>query len=643
MIYIQVSIVILINVIILRFADGFCQIHCNCIEGNFSICYAYGATHENSSYETKPINLSNETKPINISVNLEHLSNPCEFNLDTNISALVPFVTECGNSKADFLLLKTWFPHLTSLKKINDAEECVYKVFNKTKVDNCSADCIESADFLHLCLCKICIPSSTAKIENFYKNKTKSPDKSVMQLKWGFPLVITTASLSILAILINLIFLLRICLYKPVNLINTLGFFLMMFSILLACYGIIMSVYLYKGWSSEMHFCQGLTSLKLFSLGACICSLVMLSFHFSLRQSSTETGERDAVFKGVVFVLEGVMLSGVFSIMSWVKMDDWDFLCCIITPTSNMDKVLMLVETSYYAILFLVVAKYLFHLFRRKKNDCPFFMEHYYEVESSLFALIFFSFFIWVAGYTVTLPFFNLFSFKLTAVIRVCVLMIPLNLHTLIFNLTTSCKDKNIKITKSVYGENDALTECDCFGTGTCQSCKSNYSIDLKLDDNISNQETMLLSTECLSNNTPLQEELQSNQLINKKNNFVSPKLVCRSPTARRFFSESKNCTITNDFKTETILLQEKDENNSCVSDNIKPQKPTFLDLNEVNTTDLALIPVVKLNSPRGKPTDFPSFISIDDTTPDRAMKMCFDGTKSKFERKSIVKDSPTS
>ena len=572
------------------------------------------------------------------------------------MTAVAPLSTRRKDLAPFLPLFQKWYPNQNSMKNFNLSEEYFDKFIAAI---NCSIQCDEQIETSTFCLCENCVPVSQENMrlkwkttfpqkENSRKNMTRRTihDKTIMQLKWGLPLVVTTAFLSVLAISLNLVFLFRICLYKPVNLINILGFFLMLFSILLASYGAIMALYLYKGWSSELRFCQGLTSLKFFSLGACICSLIMLTFQFSLRLTSGEAGERDAVFKGVVFVLEGVMLSGVFSIMSWVKMDDWEFLCCIINPTSHMDKILILVEISYYAILFLLAAKYLLHLFRRKKTKCPYFMEQYYNIESTLFVMILLSFFIWISGYTVTLPIFNLFSSKVAAIIRVCTLMLPLSLHPLIFNLKTACSnEKNFKSYKAECGENDVVIDCDCYGNGTCKACKLKYS-DSKLDENVSDQETMLLNNDCFSNSPSLQEETEINHLSAKKNNFLSPKLVCRSPIVRKAIKESMVNLTCSDCNIEAFPLLDKTENSDLFSttDVEKPQKPTSLDLDVKRMTNQDLTPVFSLNSPRGKPSDFPSFISIDGAISESKSKVWNEAAKSKFskdERKSFVKDSP--
>ena len=124
----------------------------------------------------------------------------------------------------------------------------------------------------------------------------------------------------------------------------------MFFNILLSLYGVALAVYLMRGYVDwDQKFCQGFTSMKLFALGASVWTMMMLTFHRSVR-ADIET-EREAIFKGIVYILEGLMLSGVFAVMSWIKLDKFDYLCVVFEPVTIVDWLLAGIETVSYTHL----------------------------------------------------------------------------------------------------------------------------------------------------------------------------------------------------------------------------------------------------------------------------------------------------
>ena len=422
------------------------------------------------------------------------------------------------------ILFNRWSPYLTTIKNNYDNTKCTYKTVkignnNQTCNGKCTDASIELPTPSPLCVCYHCTPVirttsttptlmttlpniSIAIFDNINKslqsfnttNNNTIGNRNTAPHKYNFYFIISISGVSMVALMLNFIFMVKLCAFSGVPVINVFSISLMFFNILCASYGIALAAYLSQEiWNWNKKFCQGFNSIKLLSLGSAVWIMILLTFHKAIRASTGDglNSGRDAVFKGIVYILEGVMLSGVFAVMSWIKLDDWNYMCAIIHPKTTVDWLLAGIECWYYILALLLLIRFPVHLCKKKKDTET--VEHndkdHTDKDHPIFLLIMLSFIIWCTGYVVTLPVFDLFEFEMAAAIRVCALMIPLIFQPIIIIIRKTCCCTGIgcpcsNSTDKAMGD-DVLLVCECTGSETCQACETEYEPRVKYDDTI--------------------------------------------------------------------------------------------------------------------------------------------------------------
>jgi len=336
-----------------------------------------------------------------------------------------------------------------------------------------------------------------------------------------------------LALFINFFVIVHLCSCGgATNAIVVMGEAMAIFNIMLACYGIGMASNMY--WHDtewKKYFCQGLNSIKLFAIGSSVWTLLLMTFQNSIRTSSPD--ERDAVFKTIVYILEGIMLSGVMCVMSWIKLDKWNYLCTIITPTTTVEKMLVGIELFHYVILMLLVIRFPYYLYKRSRAvEKP--PPRTVDKEHPIFIIIFLSCLIWATVYIYTYKFLIL-SFEFTAVVRLVVLMVPIIFQPLAFASRNTC----LCCTGPMVccGENskkpieDGLLACNCEGDESCRVCEANMEMKEILSDTAENVDETAKSEE-------------KKVTINEDKTII-PVLVCRSPVSETKEDEKVDCDVT--------------------------------------------------------------------------------------------------
>ena len=268
---------------------------------------------------------------------------------------------------------------------------------------------------------------------------------------------------------INLLLIIITCTVNKISLPSVFGTALMFFNILLSLYGVALAVYLMRGYVDwDQKFCQGFTSMKLFALGASVWTMMMLTFHRSVR-ADIET-EREAIFKGIVYILEGLMLSGVFAVMSWIKLDKFDYLCVVFEPVTIVDWLLAGIEIFYYFMLFCLVLRYPYHQIQKKERSG----KKRLDTSHPIFAMVLLCFVSWGTVYIVTLPAYGLASDRIRRLIRVVGIIAPLSLQALIIAARNTwcclCRDPPCAKKKEIE-----VPVCKCTGTETCTVCEDEY------------------------------------------------------------------------------------------------------------------------------------------------------------------------
>lgn len=287
----------------------------------------------------------------------------------------------------------------------------------------------------------------------------------------NFFFFLIVAAVSGFTLLVNLILIFIRCSVNESSLAGVFGTALMFYNLLLSVYGGAMAVYLLRGppeWHQQ--FCRGFTSIKLFALGASVWTMMMLTFHRSVHAGSVV--EQDAIFKGIVFILEGLMLSGVFAVMSWIKQEEFDFLCVIFEPHNIVDWLLTGIEIFYYFMLFCLLLRYPYHQIRKKKRSG----KNTKDSSHPIFAMLLFCFVTWGVAYVGTLPKYDFYSDRVRRVIRVVAIMAPLSLQAFIFTVrnTWFCLCQRPPCLKKEPQQPELLV-CTCTTTETCTVCQEEY------------------------------------------------------------------------------------------------------------------------------------------------------------------------
>ena len=326
------------------------------------------------------------------------------------------------------------------------------------------------------------LSSTTAKEQNLTTNPPSSINHTVeptthddREHAYHFYFITTTVSISSLAFIINFLGMMRMCcINEYMKVIELFGAGLMLFNLILSAYGMAIGFYLnfhdVNVWKSK--FCQGFTSLKLFSMGINVWMLILLCFHYTVTGHGQNVA-RDALFKGIVYILEGLMLSGVFAVMAWIKLDTWRYACVIWEPKTTVDWLLFGIEILYYSVLLLLIFRIPYHFYKKRKNPKSY---SSFPNETPIFIIVIITCIIWIIGYLVTAPMFSLFRFTFIAVIRTCVLIIPVIFQPLIFIVrnTWICKGKRPCYEKSKDDLEFELT-CECMGSETCPACDPEF------------------------------------------------------------------------------------------------------------------------------------------------------------------------
>lgn len=431
---------------------------------------------------------------------------------------------------------------------------------------------------------------------NISKNSTRPP----VDLRRRYLLVFLVGGISVAAFVFNLIVMIKlVC--SPLTVIDLFGMALMLFNVILSFYGFSMAYYILRPMKAPANekYCQFFTSIKLFALGASVYTLTLLVFHHPIRRSvddnierggekeekENETKKRDAIFKGIVFILEGVMLSGVLGVLSWIKFKDWLHLCAIIDPVGSVENLLFGIEMWYYVLCGLLIVWYVGNYFyrqyliienfrinlKRKKNgeeeEEMKYVTPYICRDFPIFVMVVLSFILWIGGFVVIKPSYNLFSPDNAAVIRICSTLIPLIVQPVIYIIrnTCCCRICPNKSDKASISDEMKL-ECKC--SGEC-NCNSGDLDEFSQSKNNNVQMTKFGSTRWskISEDDHHQSDEEDDMddektALNKKDRtttFEIPKVVCRSPNSGSFRETPDE---------ETRLLDDVDAAK-------KPQTPT--------------------------------------------------------------------
>ena len=414
---------------------------------------------------------------------------------------------------------------------------------------------------------------------------------------------------------INLLLIVVTCTVSKTSLPSVFGTALMFFNILLSLYGVALAVYLFRGYATwDQRFCQGFTSIKLFALGASVWTMMMLTFHRSVR-AGIET-EREAIFKGIVYILEGLMLSGVFAVMSWIKLDKFDYLCVVFEPITIVEWLLTGIEIFYYFMLFCLMLRYPYHQIRKKKRSG----EKRLDTSHPIFAMVLLCFFSWGAVYIATLPVYGLASDRVRRMIRVVGIIAPLSLQAFIFAVRNTwcclCRDPPCAKKK----ENEVLV-CQCTGTETCTACEDEYEAlrygaQLNYGNGkVKEKEITKPAKEKKEKKKKAKKEKKEKKKKNKQKLTTTSITIEKSPILKHketSFNENDEEVEGDDDVAETPLLQDtkhKEQNNKTLG------KPSDDSTPLLDDTDGSQAPkAVHDGTPvrTGTTTEHPSFVHMD-------------------------------
>lgn len=480
------------------------------------------------------------------------------------------------------------------------------------------------------------------------RNNNPLSRKDNKRHKYHYYFVASIATLSVSALIVNFVLMTKLCSCQGVPVITLFGISLMFFNMLLSIYGIALAAYLsQESFSWQKRFCQGFTSIKLFSLGSGVWTLIMLTFHYSINGA----GGRDAEFKGIVYILEGVMLSGVFAIMAWIKLDPWCYLCSILFPETIVEWLLSGIEVWYYVIALLLLLRYPLYLYNHRRRDPEKKVKRKINKEHPIFIMILVSFIIWVCSYVLTVPHLGLFSREVSAVGRVCALMLVTLIQPLIYTIRNSCccctgNGSPCSSQRKRSVTEDVLLVCECSGSETCRACDSEFVPRVKYGDTkfteSRKKESPKSNEELYKNSKSKDPKVEKTQEIIKKNKkrknksgVALPKAVCRSPEIIRDTLQKRSSGTAKDETTregEDVPLLEK---TAPEEPNTNPKTPTKIERNKTPDESIPLLddmdggvkppkampemsplkPGVKgqgIDSPsRNRQTEFPSFINI--------------------------------
>ena len=477
--------------------------------------------------------------------------------------------------------------------------------------------------------------NNTVLSSPFYYNNSMSMNNTNVtkpkEEKYRFFFIMAIGTLSSAILLVNFLLILRTCIKNQPSVIDSFGVSLMLFNLLLAVYGGALALYLYnieaEIWSQK--FCQGFTSIKLFGMGATVWTFMLLTYHHAIKESTPE--ETDAIYKSIVLILEGLMLSGVFAVMSWIKLDKWDYLCVIFEPSTPVEWLLTGIELLYYFMALVLVIRYPIHEFlkrNKKKSDKK---KSGLDGNFPIFLMILFCLSCWISGYVVTQKWAEMFTWsKLNAVIRVCSVIFPHLICPLIYSIrnTCCCICPNMPCLKKEKLSNSiehSILHCECDDDDdTCSVCLN--------DPMISYENSLFSEQQHPASEKNGKPNRRKNAVYNNNSegiqggggDFVSPKAIVRSPVMT---SKQKSKTLKNEKENaEQMIPLLEIEDRSCTQ-NTKPNtlvlSTEFIPLLDdtdgnskkppkASSESTPVKVLVKQDSTLNSPSDYPSFISID-------------------------------
>jgi len=309
--------------------------------------------------------------------------------------------------------------------------------------------------------------------------------------------------ISVAALLVNLVIMIKLCIRKR-TVIDLFAISLMLFNVMLSFYGIGMIIYLlYENLRTSAYFCQFFTSIKLFSLGSSVYAVLLLIFHRSIENSIDIPGSpkeihRHKIFKSIAWVLQCITIAGLFCVLSWIKLENWGYLCIIISPRGTVERILTFIEVMYYTFAGLAVVWYLMELIyprckiflkkqinilqamfaddkRKEELLTPYLIreEAYIARDFPVFFIVFITFTIWIGGYAITLPEHRWFDHNTAAAVRVCVVISPVILQPFLYLTMSKYSGRRVASKKEKDSRlSDVQTECkECTLFYTCPKC----------------------------------------------------------------------------------------------------------------------------------------------------------------------------
>lgn len=516
---------------------------------------------------------------------------------------------------------------------------CVYNSKSSSSSDNCVNICstLNTAQSQKSvkCICYNCLDDKTPLVSIRARRNAQNTTNNAPSVKPSASnktstnknepretfVIVIIAAISVAAFLINFVVMVKLC-CSPLTVIDLFGTALMLFNVLLSIYGMSMALFEFNpSLGNTPTYCQFFTSIKLFSLGSALYTLTLLVFHHPIRRSvddnlerggekeekESEKKKRDAIFKGIVFILEGVMLAGVLGVLSWIKFQNWNKygLCSIIDPKGSVEELLFGIEMWYYVLSGLLVGwyfgNYLYRLYvkfkamrdniKRKKNGdeeeeiknvTPYIIRDF-----PIFVMVSLSFSIWIGGHFIIKPNYG----KMAALIRVCSLLLPLIIQPFIYIIrNTCCCQCCTSVKRRLNTSEEMKLECKCSGECTCNNCEMDEVSQLKNN----NVEVTRFGTSGVLSKGKIDEEDEASSdsdedhdkddettALNKKtgkrkNTYDIPKVVCRSPVQSEKYTpisdESTHLLDDMDGKkpptpTPTIVINDEDAS----TDSTKP------------------------------------------------------------------------
>ena len=294
---------------------------------------------------------------------------------------------------------------------------------------------------------------------------------------------IILGSVSVLALLLNFIILAKMCHCQGQSVSKIFGMSMLLFNVLLAEYGIALAIYLTQEdgtWSKS--YCQAITAVKIFAMSSVIFALLCLTFQWSINPPDDNYNTQDVRFKAIIYILEGVLLSGMICVLAWTKFDDWGYLCHIDVAKKSTDQIILGVEYCFHSFLFLLALRLPYKRIRRKQPTQSYIkMKEVVESEHPVFIMTLSTFLIWSVPFFVTIPKFGLTNSYLTPLVRNFALVFGAVVLPLLFVIrnTRMCCSRH-----TACGVNDPGV-CQCTG----RSSDMCYACDLQHKDMISNCE----------------------------------------------------------------------------------------------------------------------------------------------------------